>query len=65
MVRVSVAGWWLGGSVGYSSGRTVSVPGRADEIRAPGTSSLLTAGTNPRRRRETRLWQSSSTAGRS
>ena len=38
---------------------------RADEIRAPVTSSLRTAGTGSRQRRETRLWQSSSTAGRS
>src|SRR5712691_8390942 len=34
----------LGSSVGYSSGRAVPVPCRADEIRVPVTSSLRTAG---------------------
>jgi hypothetical protein len=42
--RVSVVGRWLGSSVGYSSGRAVPVPCRANEIRAPVTSSLRTAG---------------------
>ena len=61
--RHTCAGDWT--HWGYSSGGAVPVPCRADEIRAPVTSSLRTAGTSPRQRKETRLWQSSSTAGRS
>ena len=39
--RVSVVGWWLGSSVGYSSGRALPVrlPGRRD----PGARNVTTA----------------------